>query len=94
MLVCIMVQRKIKKEKCYVHFVSLSYKVMLQTWRVDPDERPTFSEMVSKMGDFLEANVTQVGEKVLRAVKLCLCVILESQTFCYIYFTMHFVYMP
>ncbi|XP_012937860.1 vascular endothelial growth factor receptor 2 [Aplysia californica] len=35
------------------------YKVMLKTWKVDPDERPSFSELVSTMGDFLEANVKQ-----------------------------------
>merc|ERR1719239_200251 len=33
------------------------YKVMHNTWKVNPDERPTFSELVSKMGAFLEANV-------------------------------------
>ncbi|CAG5121062.1 unnamed protein product, partial [Candidula unifasciata] len=36
------------------------YKVMLQTWKVDPDERPSFSQLVSQMGDFLESNVKQV----------------------------------
>lgn len=35
------------------------YKVMLQTWDADPDKRPTFSQLVSSMGDFLEANVKQ-----------------------------------
>ncbi|KAK6976751.1 vascular endothelial growth factor receptor 1 [Biomphalaria glabrata] len=35
------------------------YKVMLETWKVDPDDRPTFSKLVSSMGDFLEANVKQ-----------------------------------
>ncbi|KAK7496610.1 hypothetical protein BaRGS_00012262 [Batillaria attramentaria] len=35
------------------------YKVMLQTWDEDPDKRPTFSQLVSFMGDFLEANVKQ-----------------------------------
>lgn len=35
---------------------------MLQTWKVEPDERPGFSLLVAQMGDFLEANVKQVEE--------------------------------
>ncbi|KAH9507840.1 hypothetical protein Btru_053024 [Bulinus truncatus] len=35
------------------------YKVMLETWKVDPDDRPSFSKLVARMGDFLEANVKQ-----------------------------------
>ncbi|KAL8622266.1 hypothetical protein ACOMHN_043789 [Nucella lapillus] len=35
------------------------YKVMLQTWNEDPDKRPSFSDLVCVMGDFLEANVKQ-----------------------------------
>lgn len=35
------------------------YKVMLQTWDEDPDKRPSFSQLVSTMGDFLEQNVKQ-----------------------------------
>ncbi|XP_070197550.1 vascular endothelial growth factor receptor 1-like [Littorina saxatilis] len=35
------------------------YKVMMQTWDADPDKRPTFGDLVSIMGDFLEANVKQ-----------------------------------
>lgn len=33
---------------------------MLQTWDADSEKRPTFSRLVSIMGDFLEANVKQV----------------------------------
>ncbi len=34
---------------------------MLQTWDADADKRPSFSQLVSIIGDFLEANVKQVG---------------------------------
>lgn len=36
------------------------YKVMQATWRDDPDDRPTFTQLASIMGDFLEENVKQV----------------------------------
>lgn len=39
------------------------YKVMLATWRDDPDDRPTFTQLASIMGDFLEENVKQVKNK-------------------------------
>ncbi|XP_071124619.1 vascular endothelial growth factor receptor 1-like isoform X2 [Mytilus edulis] len=35
------------------------YKVMKATWRTEPDERPTFTQLACLMGDFLEANVKQ-----------------------------------
>ena len=36
---------------------------MLATWRDDPDDRPTFTQLASIMGDFLEENVKQVKTK-------------------------------
>lgn len=36
------------------------YKVIQATWRDDPDDRPTFTQLASIMGDFLEENVKQV----------------------------------
>lgn len=36
------------------------YNVMQATWRDDPDDRPTFTQLASIMGDFLEENVKQV----------------------------------
>lgn len=41
------------------------YKVMLATWRDDPDDRPTFTQLASIMGDFLEENVKQVKTKTI-----------------------------
>ncbi|RUS88306.1 hypothetical protein EGW08_003944, partial [Elysia chlorotica] len=35
------------------------YKLMLKTWKVEPDDRPSFSSLVASMGDFLESNVKQ-----------------------------------
>lgn len=37
------------------------YKVIQATWRDDPDDRPTFTQLASIMGDFLEENVKQVN---------------------------------
>jgi hypothetical protein len=36
------------------------YKVLQATWRDDPEDRPTFTQLASIMGDFLEENVKQV----------------------------------
>ncbi|KAK3599974.1 hypothetical protein CHS0354_012628 [Potamilus streckersoni] len=35
------------------------YEVMRSCWADNPDDRPTFSQLVNKMGDFLEDNVKQ-----------------------------------
>ncbi|XP_041359832.1 vascular endothelial growth factor receptor kdr-like [Gigantopelta aegis] len=35
------------------------FKQIRQCWAADPEERPTFSELVTILGDFLEANVKQ-----------------------------------
>ncbi|KAL3880215.1 hypothetical protein ACJMK2_032471 [Sinanodonta woodiana] len=35
------------------------YEVMKSCWAENPDDRPTFSQLVNKMGDFLEDNVKQ-----------------------------------
>ncbi|CAC5359745.1 FLT1 [Mytilus coruscus] len=35
------------------------YKVMKATWRTEPDERPTFTQLACQMGDLLEADVKQ-----------------------------------
>ncbi|XP_045205164.2 vascular endothelial growth factor receptor 1-like isoform X2 [Mercenaria mercenaria] len=35
------------------------YNVMLACWEVDPEDRPTFTQLVNVMGDFLEDNVKQ-----------------------------------
>lgn len=50
------------------------YKVMQATWRDDPDDRPTFTQLASIMGDFLEENVKQyyldLNEPYLKMVDL------------------------
>lgn len=33
---------------------------MKATWRLEAEDRPTFNQLASLMGDFLEANVKQV----------------------------------
>ncbi|XP_058883994.1 vascular endothelial growth factor receptor 1-like isoform X2 [Acipenser ruthenus] len=38
------------------------YKTMLSCWESDPKERPTFSELVERLGDLLQANVQQDGK--------------------------------
>ena len=44
-----------------VDMTQYRYKVMLQTWNEEPEKRPSFGQLVAIMGDFLEANVKQVG---------------------------------
>lgn len=36
---------------------------MLDTWNTEPEERPTFTELVSKLGDQLENSVKQVKDE-------------------------------
>ncbi|NXA53434.1 VGFR1 factor, partial [Nothocercus julius] len=38
------------------------YQIMLDCWRSDPNERPRFSELVTKLGDLLQASVQQEGK--------------------------------
>ncbi|XP_053161510.1 vascular endothelial growth factor receptor 1 isoform X2 [Hemicordylus capensis] len=38
------------------------YQIMLDCWQGDPNERPRFSELVSRLGDLLQANVLQDGK--------------------------------
>ncbi|MGH0185280.1 UNVERIFIED_CONTAM: hypothetical protein FKN15_017656 [Acipenser sinensis] len=51
---------------CLFYFVPeldiKSYKTMLSCWESDPKERPTFSELVERLGDLLQANVQQDGK--------------------------------
>ncbi|KGL75334.1 Vascular endothelial growth factor receptor 1, partial [Tinamus guttatus] len=35
------------------------YQIMLDCWRSDPNDRPRFSELVTKLGDLLQASVQQ-----------------------------------
>ncbi|XP_052280539.1 vascular endothelial growth factor receptor 1-like isoform X1 [Dreissena polymorpha] len=35
------------------------YRVMLDCWETDPEQRPSFTQLVNIMGDFLEENVKQ-----------------------------------
>ncbi|XP_056009649.1 vascular endothelial growth factor receptor 1-like isoform X2 [Ostrea edulis] len=50
------------------------YKVLQATWRDDPEDRPTFTQLASIMGDFLEENVKQyyldLSEPYLKMVDL------------------------
>ncbi|XP_062606193.1 vascular endothelial growth factor receptor 3-like, partial [Saccostrea cucullata] len=50
------------------------YKVMQATWRDDPEDRPTFTQLANIMGDFLEENVKQyyldLNEPYLKMVDL------------------------
>lgn len=39
---------------------ALSYQIMLDCWRSNPNERPRFSELVKRLGDLLQASVQQV----------------------------------
>lgn len=43
-----------------VFFVLLRYQTMLDCWQGQPQERPTFTELVERLGDLLQASVQQV----------------------------------
>lgn len=36
------------------------YQTMLDCWQGEPQERPTFTELVERLGDLLQASVQQV----------------------------------
>ncbi|XP_048388559.1 vascular endothelial growth factor receptor 1 isoform X1 [Stegostoma tigrinum] len=38
------------------------YQILLDCWYVDPKERPTFTELVQRLGDLLQANAQQDGK--------------------------------
>ncbi|XP_043547949.1 vascular endothelial growth factor receptor 1 [Chiloscyllium plagiosum] len=38
------------------------YQTLLDCWHVDPKERPTFTELVKRLGDLLQANAQQDGK--------------------------------
>lgn len=44
---------------------------MKATWRLEPEERPNFTQLACLMGDFLEANVKQVILWVTLRQKYC-----------------------
>lgn len=43
----------------------LRYQTMLDCWEGKPQDRPTFTELVERLGDLLQASVQQV--------RVCLC---------------------
>lgn len=48
------------------------YQTMLDCWQGEPKERPTFTELVERLGDLLQASVQQVCRT--KSVSLCLVV--------------------
>lgn len=42
-------------------FSALRYQTMLDCWQGKPEDRPTFTELVERLGDLLQASVQQVG---------------------------------
>lgn len=73
-----MAPKKSWKEKSKVLAIPLlshSYQTMLDCWHGVPTERPTFTELVERLGDLLQANVQQVCQFVRRFMKRsCTCV--------------------
>ncbi|KAI3351635.1 hypothetical protein L3Q82_020471, partial [Scortum barcoo] len=43
-------------------FFALRYQTMLDCWQGEPQERPTFTELVERLGDLLQASVQQEGK--------------------------------
>ena len=43
-----------------VYCLTLRYQTMLDCWQGQPQERPTFTELVERLGDLLQASVQQV----------------------------------
>lgn len=41
-------------------FFARRYQTMLDCWQGEPQERPTFTELVERLGDLLQASVQQV----------------------------------
>lgn len=41
-------------------FFAHRYQTMMDCWQGKPQERPTFTELVEKLGDLLQASVQQV----------------------------------
>lgn len=48
---------------------------MLDCWHGVPTERPTFTELVERLGDLLQANVQQVQQQMqfVAGTHVCLC---------------------
>ncbi|GCB72939.1 hypothetical protein scyTo_0006547, partial [Scyliorhinus torazame] len=55
------------------------YQTLLDCWHVDPKERPTFIELVKKLGDLLQANAQQDGKDYIP-----LSTMLGTNTFCFL----------
>lgn len=43
-------------------FFVCRYQTMLDCWQGEPQERPTFTELVEQLGDLLQASVQQVEQ--------------------------------